>query len=141
MGGVESKALKKSKNKCNFKNGFDADLLREQLEVRRLEKMKGKKDIFETTFIDFDHIFSGDHIDKGILNLGSGKIEIVEEIQDLVRSLYKEKKLMFGSNQIQAILNGLKVEFRVYISADDSVLSLNIFLPHSKRIFKNNIKI
>ena len=47
--------------------------------------------------------------------------------------------LKIEDNQIQLIINSLKIEIRTRLNADGSILSLNAFPGHSNRIFKDRL--
>ena len=58
---------------------------------------------------DWDHIFSEDHLRKGIMNLGHDTSHIMESISDAVHQASRKGLLRAGPNQIETAINGQKV--------------------------------
>ena len=74
-----------------------------------------------------NHLFSKDHIKRGILNFGKNQEEIIANIEKIILDVNKLKdSFVPKSNEIHAIINGHKARIRVFLDSEGSVLNINI---------------
>ena len=85
-----------------------------------------------------DHIFSGKHIDKGIMDLGDTKESIISKFVEIVQEADSKNLLLEGPNNIVKKLNGMDVTVRVFIK-EGKVVSFNGFKGLSDRGVLNKI--
>jgi len=87
------------------------------------------------------HIFSDDHLKKGILALGKSKATIMDSLYDAILSVDKKGLLQEGPNQLRVMINGIdNVEVRCCIRGGE-VISVNAFISDFGRIFSNFVDI
>lgn len=78
-----------------------------------------------------EHIFSNDHINNGILELGESKEDILIKFFDIVNSTYSQ--WVEGANEIHTIINGKETTIRFFIK-DGQIINLDGFVGISSRI-------
>ena len=83
------------------------------------------------------HIFSADHIKKGIMNLGSSNKVIMKSIEKSIKS--NSNLLKEGSNFILTKINNVETTIKVFIK-DGKMMSIDAHVEHAKRLFGNIIK-
>jgi len=88
---------------------------------------EGLKERFKLTEKIEEHIFSKDHVDKGIFNLGKNEVDIVTKFINIILLADHKDLLKEGSNQIHTIINGHKVVIRFFIK-EGEILMLNGFI-------------
>ena len=86
----------------------------------------------ELSALKLEHIFSADHLQKGIMLLGETKEAIIGKARDVVLAADKLGELRNGINTIRTKMNGHDATIRVYF--EDGVLkSFDIFKGLSNR--------
>lgn len=83
------------------------------------------------------HIFSKDHISKGILKLGSSRRDIFNKIFRVMSS--KIAQARNGSNEIRAVIKGYKVTIRFYFK-DGTIRSVDAFIGWGSRVLGKLLK-
>ena len=86
-----------------------------------------------------EHIFSKEHIQDGIMDLGKDQETIMDSLRDVITSIDKKGLLQEGSNQMRVMINKIdNVEIRCRIQ-NGEVISANAFISNFGRIFSNFI--
>jgi RHS repeat-associated protein len=80
-----------------------------------------------------EHIFSADHLKKGIMELGKSKDAILNQTSEILVNANKPGGLRDGMNTIFARMNGQEATVRAYIK-NGEMISLNIFKGISERL-------
>ncbi len=104
--------------------------------VHTSNKIKKIKD----NVFNVSHTFAPDHISKGILKVGQSAKEISAQFVDIIKKVDALNLLKDGPNTIRTYINNIPVEIRVFIK-EDTLISLNAFVIHSKRQVTNLIEI
>lgn len=84
------------------------------------------------------HIFSNDHIKKGIMQLGTDKIDIFNKIINITNK--HSDKWDVGSNEIRTVINNIEVTIRFNV-VDNVIRSINAFVGYSERVIGNLINL
>lgn len=79
------------------------------------------------------HIFSKDHINNGIMDLGSSKSNIFQKIVKVAWAASKVIATLEGTKTIHTVINGIATTVRMHL-VDGNVVSLNAFTDYSSRI-------
>ncbi|MGB8367613.1 MAG: polymorphic toxin type 35 domain-containing protein [Candidatus Babeliales bacterium] len=74
-----------------------------------------------------EHIFSKNHKNSGIYNLGNSEDDILEKFVNIVKLADTKGLLEAGPNQIHTIINNQKVVIRTFIK-EGIVLRVNGFI-------------
>lgn len=86
------------------------------------------QDLFDRTR---DHIFSKDHIKRGIMNLGTSEADIFNKIYNAANQYSANWKV--GQNQILSTINGYETTIRFYVQ-DGKIININAFVGTSERL-------
>jgi len=74
-----------------------------------------------------EHIFSKNHIEHGIFNLGKNEDDIVDKFVKIIKLSDHKNLLKHGPNQIHTIINNHKAVIRAFIE-ESKVLKINGFI-------------
>jgi len=85
-----------------------------------------------------EHVFSNDHINNGIMDLGSSKDDILTKFFDTARS--NSSKWVEGSNEIRTIINGKETTIRFFVK-NGQIINLDGFAGTSSRVIGNLINL
>lgn len=111
----------------------------QEVECTLVKRIRGNRDVFEGNKIKEKHIISEAHKRGGILELGYSEPELIELFKKVVRRLDREDWLRIGDNRVYTFINKFPIEIRVHFDKDGYILSMNGFVGHSERKFKNHI--
>lgn len=78
-----------------------------------------------------EHVFSQDHINKGIMKLGNSQDKILNKFFDI--AVKNADKWVEGSNEIHTIINGYETTIRFFIQ-DGKIINLDGFIGISDRV-------
>ncbi len=92
-------------------NNLQSNIIKE---FNNIEKMK-------------KHIFSPEHIKRGIFNLGKNEDNILDKFVNIVKLADHKNLLEAGPNQIHTIINNRKVVIRTFIR-ENKILRINGFI-------------
>lgn len=90
--------------------------------------------------LDYDHVFSADHIQGGIMNLGKDRADIIKQMSDNVMRADQLGKLKEGSNQILTRMNGQDATIRAFFKGTE-LQSINCFSGNTAREIGNVINL
>lgn len=77
------------------------------------------------------HIFSEDHRDDGILNLGISRVDIFNRFVLKINQIADE--VASGSNEIRTIFEGYETTIRFYVK-DGEIIKIDAFVGYSQRV-------
>ena len=106
------------------------------------EAVTGKSVItgYTETAVDYKHIFSSKHIERGIMKLsklaneGAAKNEIVRVFQSIVKDVDSHGLLKpGGTNIIRTVINGLETEIKFDILPDGTIRSFDGYIGRTGR--------
>lgn len=83
-----------------------------------------------------DHVFSNDHIENGIMDLGDSKDDILTKLFDTATS--NSSQWVEGSNEIHTIINGKETTIRFFVQ-NGEIINLDGFVGKSARVIGNLI--
>ncbi len=75
----------------------------------------------------WDHIFSDDHKNKEILELGNSQEEIIQIIRMIIRQLIKHNSLDISDNHIDTTINGYETCIKIHLHPNGLPRSVNCF--------------
>lgn len=84
----------------------------------------------------YEHVFSQDHINGGIMKLGGSESEIINKFFDIAEAT--SGKWVEGSNEIHTLIDGVEVTIRIFI-VKGQIRNLNGFVGYSERVIGNLI--
>lgn len=87
----------------------------------------------------YKHMFSNNHIDKKIMNVGINESNIIEKFTNIVLDLDRQGQLVENGVQIETIINGIDITIRVHVF-NGKVGSLNGFAGFSNDVIGKLIK-
>jgi hypothetical protein len=90
---------------------------------------------------DWDHVFSEDHLRNGIMNAGHDKTQIMQSISDTIHNASQRGLLRAGPNQIETIINGMKVTIRAFFDQQGKLMKINAWPGISARKLGNLINL
>ncbi|WP_038177340.1 RHS repeat domain-containing protein, partial [Treponema pedis] len=85
-----------------------------------------------------DHIFSKEHIEGGIMKLGSSREDILNKIINVI-SKVDSNKIIEGSNEIRTVINDSEATIRLFVE-NGSIINIDAFAGYSNRVFGNLIE-
>lgn len=86
------------------------------------------------------HMFSRDHINNGIMNLGGSQDEIYNAVLENISTAAGRNGLEEGSNQILTTINGYDTTIRTYVQ-NGQILNVNAFVGDTARQLGNVINL
>jgi hypothetical protein len=106
--------------------------------TQEIAQQIGKIKSFPTFESAHKHIFSGNHVKEGIMNLGPTEQTIHSEFIKIIREADIKNLLKEGPNNIVTKINGYEVTIRAFLK-DNHILSYNAFMQLSNRRVDNKI--
>ena len=85
-----------------------------------------------------EHVFSNDHINNGIMELGNSKQDILTKFFDTAKA--NSSKWVEGSNEIRTIINGKETTIRFFVK-NGEIVNLDGFVGTSSRVIGNLINL
>ncbi len=83
------------------------------------------------------HMFSKEHMENGIMNLGNSKEDIYNKVLNILQDI-DSSKFREGSNEIRTSINGIETTVRFFIQ-DNKIINVDAFIGHSARTIGNLI--
>ena len=78
------------------------------------------------------HIFSGDHLKKGIMKLGDSEEDILEKFIEIIIEADKAGLIKHGDNTIHTIISGHFTIVKARVTPDGAIQSINGYLKTLK---------
>ncbi len=135
---LADKAVKESVNTLALPAPEKVSLLPASVINEVVKEEAGKIKSFPSFETVKDHIFSDNHKNGGILNLGTTKEAINDKFIEIIKKADIKNLLQEGPNNIVTKINGTEVTIRAFLR-DDHVVSYDGFVGLSKRKVDNKI--
>lgn len=84
------------------------------------------------------HVFSQDHLNKNIMDLGKSRQDIMNSGFNIIDELNTKGMLKEGPTQIKTMINGHDAEIRIFVK-DGKLINFDMFKGHSPRNMGNTI--
>ncbi len=85
-----------------------------------------------------DHVFSKKHLERGIMDLGTSRSDILNKGFDIVKELDGKRLIKEGHNQIKTHISGIESEIRIFVK-DGKMINFDMFKGWSGRNMGNTI--
>ncbi|WP_152416940.1 polymorphic toxin type 35 domain-containing protein [Paenibacillus sp. PAMC 26794] len=98
-------------------------------------KISFKSDLFKRYE---SHVFSQDHIKKGIMKLGKDRLSIFNSVTSKIGQV-DPSKIKIGSNQMFTKINGHEVTIRFFADKNGTIINVDAFMGKTTRLLGNQI--